>query len=427
MRRNVDPEQRRPRHVHVSALDQAPEVPEEQRQQQNLDVGAVHIGVGQDADLAVAQTAQIDRLLGGVRIDADRDCDVVHLRIGEQPVALDFPGVQHLAAQRKDCLKFLVPPHLGRPARRIPFDQEQLVARQIGGFAVGQLARQHGHSGALALLHLLSFARPRLRLSNRQLDDAAPVLRIVVQPEFKRRTNERRDQADRVATVQPFLDLPLELGIQNLGRQQKTRTSEHIVRQQLDSFWHQPMRLGEGAHRVEDALAQPGLVRAAGRGRNQIHEGLPRGRALLGPGQHPARAFPGRPGRVVLGGVTLRFEDGCYCIRAQRLLQILAQTALVAPFESPSVAFEGQADPGARKQHRLAAQQPFELVRRNLDRVEILPIRPYGHARAARRVAGSRGAGGERRSNVPIGEPDRVDSSIAPHRHVEPARQCIGD
>src|SRR5438445_13780869 len=94
---------------------------------------------------------------------------------------------------------------------------------------------------------------------------------------------------------------------------------------------------------------------------------------------------------------------------------------------SPSVAFEGQADAGPRKQHRLAAQQPFELVRRNLDRVEIFPIRPYGHARAARRVAGSRGAGGERRSNVPIGEPDRVDSSIAPHRHVEAARQRIGD
>ena len=60
-RRRVDAKQRRLGDVDVAALDQLREVAEEQRQQQHLDVRAVDVGVGQDADLAVAQAAEVGR------------------------------------------------------------------------------------------------------------------------------------------------------------------------------------------------------------------------------------------------------------------------------------------------------------------------------------------------------------------------------
>ena len=101
---------------------------EEQRQQQHLDVRAVDVRVRQDADLAVAQRRQVERVVATVRIDADRDRDVVDLVVGEQPVALGLPGVEHLAAQRQDGLELLVAAHLGRAAGRVALDQENLVA-----------------------------------------------------------------------------------------------------------------------------------------------------------------------------------------------------------------------------------------------------------------------------------------------------------
>jgi hypothetical protein len=114
----------------VAALDQLREVAEEERQQQHLDVRAVDVGVREDADLAVAQARESRVVVGAVRVDADRDRDVVDLVVREQAVALDLPGVEHLAAQRQDRLRLLVAAHLGAAAGRIALDQEDLVERR---------------------------------------------------------------------------------------------------------------------------------------------------------------------------------------------------------------------------------------------------------------------------------------------------------
>ena len=153
---------------------------EEQRQQQHLDVRAVDVGVGQDADLAVAQAGEVGRVVGAVRIDADGHRDVVDLVVGEQPVALDLPGVEHLAAQRQDRLRLLVAAHLGAAAGRVALDQEELVQRQVAALAVGQLAGQHGDARALALLDLLARALARLRLADDQLGELPAVLDMLV-------------------------------------------------------------------------------------------------------------------------------------------------------------------------------------------------------------------------------------------------------
>ena len=136
---------------------------------------AVHVGVTQDADFAVAQAgqnvaptlprfawvaaprggarglgrpgaAQSRRVVGAVRVDANGDRDVVNFVVGKQPVALDFPGVEHLAAQGQDGLAFFVAAHLGAATGRIALDQKHFVVCQVFAFAVGQFAGQDGHT-----------------------------------------------------------------------------------------------------------------------------------------------------------------------------------------------------------------------------------------------------------------------------------------
>ena len=65
---------------------------------------AVGVGVGEDADLAVTQLAQV----GGAGIDPDGHGDVVYFLTGQHFAAVDFPGIQNLATQRQDRLKLLV-------------------------------------------------------------------------------------------------------------------------------------------------------------------------------------------------------------------------------------------------------------------------------------------------------------------------------
>ena len=142
----IDPEQRRPGDIKMPGLDQFGEVPEEQRQQQHLDVRAVDIRVTQDADLAVAQAAQVGRVGWAVWVDTDRDRDVVYLVVRKKPIALDLPRIEHLAAQRQDRLRFLVAAHLGAATGRIALDQKEFVVQQVAAFAIGQLAGQHSHS-----------------------------------------------------------------------------------------------------------------------------------------------------------------------------------------------------------------------------------------------------------------------------------------
>src|SRR5205085_4676708 len=69
--------------------------------------------------------------------------------VGEEAIALDLPGVEHLAAQRQDRLRLLVSAHLRAAARRIALDQEDLVELQVAALAVGELAGQYGDPRAI--------------------------------------------------------------------------------------------------------------------------------------------------------------------------------------------------------------------------------------------------------------------------------------
>jgi hypothetical protein len=290
----------------VAGFDQFGEVAEEQRQQQHLDVRAVHVGVAQDADLAVAQAAQVGRVVGAVRVDADRHRDVVDFGVGEQAVALDFPGVEHLAAQRQDGLAFLVAAHLGAAAGRIALDQEDFVVRQVLAFAVGQLAGQHGHAGALALLDLLAGLLAGLRGLDGEFGQLLAVVDVLVEPELQRRAHEAGHQPHRVARIQALLDLALELRVEHLGAQHVRSAREHVFGQQLHALGQQRMQLDEALDRVEQAVAQAAFVRAAGAGGNQVDVALAHRLAVFGEGHAPVGALAFGEVVVVLVGEAAR-------------------------------------------------------------------------------------------------------------------------
>ena len=125
----------------------------------------------------------------------------MHFAVGKQAAGFDFPGVEHLAAQREDRLQLLVAAGLGRAARGIAFDEEEFVTQNVFALAVGQFARQDGHARLLAFFDLLPGAGTRLRRADRQFGDLLGVVRVLVEPQFERVAHHARNQRHRIARI----------------------------------------------------------------------------------------------------------------------------------------------------------------------------------------------------------------------------------
>jgi hypothetical protein len=244
---------------------------------------------------------------GRMRIDAEGDGDVVHLAVGEQAAGVDFPGVEHLAAQRQDRLQFLVAPGFRRATGGVALDQEDLVATGVLALAVRELAGQDGDP------RLLASSRPSDRhaygparhLMARSVIFLA-VVRVFVEPQLERVAQHARDQRDRIARVQALLGLALKRGIEHAHRENEAGTREDVVGGELDALRQQRVVIGETLDRVERRLPQTGLVRAAGRCRNQVDVGFARQAAVGCPADRPGSARAGREVLVALAARTSR-------------------------------------------------------------------------------------------------------------------------
>ena len=101
---------------------------------------AVHIGIGHDEDLMVADFANIKLVADA---GAQRGHDGHQLVVAVDTVRAGLFYVQHLAPQRQDGLNVGVTAHLGRAACRIALHDEQFGLGGVFFVAVGQLA---GHT-----------------------------------------------------------------------------------------------------------------------------------------------------------------------------------------------------------------------------------------------------------------------------------------
>ena len=91
-----------------------------------------------------------------MRIDANGHRDVVNFIVGKQTIAINFPSVKNLAAQRQNGLALFVATHLGAAAGRIALDQKHFVVRYVFTLAIRELAGKHRHTRALALFYFLA-------------------------------------------------------------------------------------------------------------------------------------------------------------------------------------------------------------------------------------------------------------------------------
>ena len=103
-------------------------------------MGAVHVGVRHDDDLAVAQVVVAVARAGAAaeRLQRDR-------RAAGSASSFSRPGagdVEDLSAQRQDRLGAAVARLLGGAAGRIALDDEELGVLARGGAAIGELAGQ---------------------------------------------------------------------------------------------------------------------------------------------------------------------------------------------------------------------------------------------------------------------------------------------
>ncbi len=425
-RRHVHTEQRRACYVDVAGFDEFGKVPEKQREQQHLDVRAIHVGIAQDAHLAVAQARQIRRIVGAVRVHANRHRDVVDFVVGKQPVALDLPGVEHLAAQRQDGLAFLVAAHLGAAAGRVALNQKHFVVREVAAFAVGQLAGQHGHARAFALFDLLAGLLPRLRGLDGQFGEFLAIFDMLVQPQLERRAHKARHQPHRVARVQPLLDLALELRVQHLGREHVAGARKHVFGQQLDALGQQAVQFDEAFDGGKQAVAQAALVRAARTGGDQVDIALAHRLAVFGEGHAPGRALAFGKTLVPAIGKTFALEQRDHRFAVQGLLQIVAQAALVLPGLGVTGFFVDQRNAHARHQHRLAAQQVRELVHGQVAGLEIFGVGPGTHRGALLAIAFALGLRGQRLDHITGREHEARDLAFAVARRFEPGGERVG-
>ena len=128
--------------INVTPLNEFAHLPEEEREQQRANVRAVHVGIGHDDDLVVAQLVRVEIVppdAGAQRRDQRAD-----FLAGQHLVEARALDVQDLAAQRQHRLILAVAALLGRAAGRIALDQEEFGQRRVPLLAVGELAGQVG-------------------------------------------------------------------------------------------------------------------------------------------------------------------------------------------------------------------------------------------------------------------------------------------
>ena len=120
-------------------FDQRLHVAEKKGQQQGADVAAVHVGVGHQHRLAIAQAVDGKVVAHAGAQGRNHGLDLVVAQDLVEPGAL---GVEDLAAQRQDGLEVPVAALFGRAAGAVALDDVQLAFGRVALGAVGQLAGQ---------------------------------------------------------------------------------------------------------------------------------------------------------------------------------------------------------------------------------------------------------------------------------------------
>ena len=248
----VDAEQRRHGHVDVAGRHQRPEMPQEQRAQQRGDVQAVGVGVGEDADLVVAQAREVRRCR-----DRRRCATAMSCTSWDEPIApgsssqvfriLPRSGMMAWKSWSRACL---AEPPAESPSTRNSSRARRVLrwcSRRACPAAPGPLTMR------LRMTRCAAFRRScALAMANCAMLLAG--VRVLVQPQRRRRRLRMPSRpAPRPRASELLLGLAGELRVADLQRQHVADLVPDVLGRELHAARQQVAELAELAHRLDDA------------------------------------------------------------------------------------------------------------------------------------------------------------------------------
>src|SRR5665213_1682120 len=110
-----------------------------QREKKRADVRAVHVGIGRDDDLVVAEFADIKNVADR---GAERNDEIFYLLACEHFIESSAFYIENFSTERKDCLNAPIAAGLCGAACGISLDYEKLAFARVLALAVGEFARE---------------------------------------------------------------------------------------------------------------------------------------------------------------------------------------------------------------------------------------------------------------------------------------------
>src|SRR5215218_5604236 len=255
--------ERRKSDVDVAGLDQVSHVAIQERQDQRSNMTSVHVGVGHYDDLVVPGLVEIEAL---PHTSPYRAYQGLYLGVGEDLVDVGLLYVEDLAPQRQYRLEVSVPATFRRSASRIALDNVKFATSGVFGGAVGELAWQR-RALQVALADLLPHrprGEPRPRGLQSLVDDGLGLTRMLFQELGQVTVGRALDEALDLRVPQLGLGLPLELGLLQLDRDDRSQpVPEVIAGQALFFLLEETLLPGVGVDGARQRRAETGEVRAA--------------------------------------------------------------------------------------------------------------------------------------------------------------------
>src|SRR5262245_35580925 len=114
---------------------------------------------------------------------------------------------------------------------------------------------------------------------------------MLVEPELERVPGAELEELRAVSRGELLLGLAVELGAHDARREREAGAPPQVIRYDFYPFGRQGPRLHERIHRVENAVPEPRLVRAARARRDQVDVAVGKYFAFRGPTDRPGSAF----------------------------------------------------------------------------------------------------------------------------------------
>ena len=390
---------------------------------------AVHVGIGHDDDLVVAQFLDVELIApdtgakrGDQRADGFRR---------QHPVKTRPFDVQDLATQRQHGLLFARPALLGRTTGAVTLDDEKFRKGGVFFLTIRQLAGQRGHvhrrlaAGQFACL-AGGFAR-KGGLNDLAHNDLG-FRRMFLEPFRQLFVHQILDRRAHLGGDKLVLGLAREFGVRHLHRQHAGQAFPGVIAGEIDLFLlRNPRRLGIAVDRARQCPAEACKVGAAIALRDVVGEGQHRFMVAVVP---PHRDL--NPDAAHLA----RHVDRIGHHRLLRPIKVFHEFLDAALIEQLGLLGFGVAlilddDADARIQEGQFPQAGFERLEAVLE-VRKCPVLTVGLGAGEEPHLGAALTGG-RANLMDMGdtfakfEPRAIFGIVAPDRQLQPFRQRVDD